>query len=189
MDVSKQEIEAVIKLSPEKRYTYFIKRICDWELIWTLYEDDSIILNEGKNGELYMILFPFIDFASYYVTKTKEMSGSLCKSFELEEFIHGPQNAFSDDIIFFILCDKENELEKIKSIKEFIRNEIGFCSVIGDSCFDDRDLCFKYMSKNFRSLEIITSFQVIAYCMARDRGRDLSRGVNVSVNKYIKKTL
>ena len=64
MDVSKQEIEAVIKLSPEKRYTYFIKRICDWELIWTLYEDDSIILNEGKNGELYMILFPFIDFAS-----------------------------------------------------------------------------------------------------------------------------
>lgn len=55
MDVSKQEIEAVIKLSPEKRYTYFIKRICDWELIWTLYEDDFIILNEGKNGELYMI--------------------------------------------------------------------------------------------------------------------------------------
>lgn len=48
MDVSKQEIEAVIKLSPEKRYTYFIKRICDWELIWTLYEDDSIILNEEK---------------------------------------------------------------------------------------------------------------------------------------------
>ena len=88
MDVSKQEIEAVIKLSPEKRYTYFIKRICDWELIWTLYEDDSIILNEGKNGELYIILFPFIDFASYYVTKTKEMSGSLCKSFELEEFLN-----------------------------------------------------------------------------------------------------
>lgn len=121
--------------------------------------------------------------------KIMEMVPMFARSFELEEFIHGPQNAFSDDIIFFILCDKENELEKIKSIKEFIRNEIGFCSVIGDSCFDDRDLCFKYMSKNFRSLEIITSFQVIAYCMARDRGRDLSRGVNVSVNKYIKKTL
>lgn len=121
--------------------------------------------------------------------KIMEMVPMFARSFELEEFIHGPQNAFSDDIIFFILCDKENELEKIKSIKEFIRNEIGFCSVIGDSYFDDRDLCFKYMSKNFRSLEIITPFQVIAYCMARDRGRDLSRGVNVSVNKYIKKTL
>ena len=77
----------------------------------------------------------------------------------------------------------------VKSIKEFIRNEIGFCSVIGNSYFDERDLCFEYMSKNFRSLEIITPFQVIAYCMARDRGRDLSRGVNVSMNKYIKKTL
>ena len=88
MNVSKQEFEAIIKLSPEKRYAYFIKRICDWELIRTLFEDDSIILNEEKNGELYMILFPFIDFASYYVTKTKEMSGSLCKSFELEEFLN-----------------------------------------------------------------------------------------------------
>lgn len=88
MEISKQEIEAIIRLSPEKRYTYFIKRICDWECIWTLFDDDSIILNEGKNGELYVILFPFNDFASYYINQTKAMSGSICKCFELAEFLN-----------------------------------------------------------------------------------------------------
>ena len=71
MEISKQEFEAIIRLSPEERYAYFIKRICDWECIWTLFDDDSIILNEGKNGDLYVILFPFNDFASYYINQTK----------------------------------------------------------------------------------------------------------------------
>lgn len=50
MKVSKQEIEAVTALSPEERYGYFIKRICDWEQVWGLFEDDCIVLNEAKNG-------------------------------------------------------------------------------------------------------------------------------------------
>ena len=38
MEISKQEFEAITKLVPEKRYDYFIKRICDWEQVWTLYK-------------------------------------------------------------------------------------------------------------------------------------------------------
>ena len=30
-DITKQEFDAIIKFSPEERYAYFIKRICDWE--------------------------------------------------------------------------------------------------------------------------------------------------------------
>ena len=48
MKVSKQEIEAVTALSPEERYGYFIKRICDWEQVWGLFEDDCIVLNEAN---------------------------------------------------------------------------------------------------------------------------------------------
>ena len=58
MKVSKQELEAVTALSPEKRYNYFVKRICDWEQVWTLYEDNYIVLNEAKNGKLY-IVYPY----------------------------------------------------------------------------------------------------------------------------------
>lgn len=48
MEISKQEFEAITKLVPEKRYDYFIKRICDWKQVWTLYNDDCIIINEDK---------------------------------------------------------------------------------------------------------------------------------------------
>ena len=87
MKVSKQELEAVTALSPEKRYNYFVKRICDWEQVWTLYEDDYIVLNEAKNGKLYILLFPFKDFAEHYATNTREMNGVSYKSFELCEFL------------------------------------------------------------------------------------------------------
>ena len=87
MKVSKQEIEAVTALSPEKRYNYFVKRICDWEQVWTLYEDDYIVLNEAKNGKLYILLFPFKDFAEHYATTTRGMKGVSYKSFEINEFL------------------------------------------------------------------------------------------------------
>ncbi|MBF1385107.1 DUF2750 domain-containing protein [Prevotella aurantiaca] len=87
MEVSKQELDAVIALSPEKRYNYFVKRICDWEQVWTLYDDDYIVLNEAKNGKLYVLLFPFKDFAKHYATNTRDMKGVSYKSFELCEFL------------------------------------------------------------------------------------------------------
>ena len=87
MKVSKQELETVTTLSPEKRYNYFVKRICDWEQVWTLYEDDYIVLNEAKNGKLYILLFPFKDFAEHYATNTRGMKGVSYKSFEINEFL------------------------------------------------------------------------------------------------------
>ena len=87
MKVSKQELEAVTALSLEKRYNYFVKRICDWEQVWTLYEDDYIVLNEAKNGKLYILLFPFKDFAEHYATNTRGMKGVSYKSFEINEFL------------------------------------------------------------------------------------------------------
>lgn len=87
MKVSKQELEAVTALSPEKRYNYFVKRICDWEQVWTLYEDDYIVLNEAKNGKLYILLFPFKDFAEHYAINTRGMKGVSYKSFEINEFL------------------------------------------------------------------------------------------------------
>ena len=87
MKVSKQELEAVTALSPEERYNYFVKRICDWEQVWTVYEDDYIVLNEAKNGKLYILLFPFKDFAEHYATNTRGMKGVSYKSFEINEFL------------------------------------------------------------------------------------------------------
>ena len=121
--------------------------------------------------------------------KVMEMVPMLTRSFELEEFIHGPQNAFCDNMIFFIFSDKRKDAEKARHIAEFLKNEIGFCALIGDQKIDDRDLNFEFKSVDFTMLEAITTIQVIAFHLAEDHGRDLKRGVNVSINNYIKKTL
>ncbi len=68
--ITEQEIEAIIKLTPQQCYAYFLKRICDWEEIWTLYKGDCIVLNEDKHGVLLALLFPFESFASFYATRT-----------------------------------------------------------------------------------------------------------------------
>ena len=87
MNISEQEFDAILKLPPDKRYQYFIKRVCDWEQIYTLYDDNSIILNEDKKGNMSVFLFPFEAFASYYAQNTDELQSSFCKKIELDKFI------------------------------------------------------------------------------------------------------
>lgn len=121
--------------------------------------------------------------------KMMEMVPMFTRSFELEELIHGPQNAFDDSTLFFILSDKRHDQSKVLHIAEFLKKEIGFCAIVGNQFIDERDLYFEIVSENFAMLEVITAFQVISYYLADDHGRDLSRGVNTSMQNYIKKTL
>lgn len=121
--------------------------------------------------------------------KLMEMVPMFTRSFELEELIHGPQNAFDDATLYFLLSDIKKDKEKVLRIAEFLKKEIGFCSIVGNQALDEKDLYFDLVSNNFTMLEEITAFQVLAYRLATDHGRDLKRGVNVSMLKYIKKTL
>ena len=86
-EITKQEFEAILKLSPDKRYPYFIKRVCDWEQIYALYENNGIVLNEDKKGNLFVFLFPFEVYASHYAKNTDELETSICKAIELNKFI------------------------------------------------------------------------------------------------------
>jgi len=121
--------------------------------------------------------------------KIMEMVPIMTRSFELEEFIHGPQNAFNDEMLFFILSKAGEDEQKVTAIANFLKSEIGFCSVVGECARDDKDLKLVPMSKYFSPLEMVTAFQLLAYYMATDKGRDLSRGVNTSITNYITKTI
>ena len=121
--------------------------------------------------------------------KLMEMVPMVTRSYELEEFIHGPQNCFGDDILFFILLKQGKDEEKAVSIARFLKEKIGFCTVVGDVITEMRDLRIRPASRYFWFLEYITVFQVLAYRMASDRGRDLSRGVNAGIGEYISKVL
>lgn len=121
--------------------------------------------------------------------KLMEMVPMITRSFELEEFIHGPQNSFNGSTLFFVLSHKGGDEEKAKSIARFIKEQIGFCALVGEEILDERDLHLAPASRYFFGLEYVTVFQILAYRMADCRGRDLHRGVNAVVNQYIKKTL
>lgn len=123
--------------------------------------------------------------------KAMEMVPMMTKSYELEEFIHGPQNAFNDGMIFILYSKAGEDEEKVKKIAAFLKNEIGFCAVVGAAAKeeDKKDLYLPVKSRFFAPLEMITFMQVTAYKMADDRGRDLSKGVNSIIQKYIQKTI
>ena len=131
----------------------------------------------------------FFEVSNEADLKMMEMVPMFTRSFELEELIHGPQNAFDADTLYFILTDKNYDKDKAIHIAEFLKNEIGFCAMVGDNTLDERDLKIEFASNYFKAIEEITPFQVIAYHMATDRGRDLKRGVNSIMSKYITKTL
>ena len=121
--------------------------------------------------------------------KVMEMVPLISRSFELEEFIHGPQNAFDNTIMYFIFARKGEDDKKVNAIAQFLKKEIGFCCIVGNLAKDSRDLYFDVESQYFSALEYVTVAQVIAYKLATDYGRDLSRPLNAKINDYIKKTL
>jgi len=61
--------------------------VCDWEYIWTLYDNGHILLNEDKDGNLSIILFPFEEFTSYYLQNIEELKDSFSKRVNVEKFI------------------------------------------------------------------------------------------------------
>ncbi len=122
--------------------------------------------------------------------KFMEMVPVFTNSFEMEELIHGPQNAFDDKIGYFLISKNGVDSDKAQRIAKFINCEIGKNAVlVGDVAVTDMDIQIDFASDNFYALEVITALQVLAYRISIDRGRDLSVRINSSINNYITKLL
>ncbi|MFV0255425.1 MAG: hypothetical protein ACK5G7_04790, partial [Erysipelotrichaceae bacterium] len=131
----------------------------------------------------------FSSLANELDIKIMEMVPMMTRSFELEEFIHGPQNAFSHKMFFVIFVKKDEDCEKAKQISKFLKNEIGGCSLIGDLKVDNADCYLEFKSKDFKFLELLTFVQIFAYEISNSKGRDLRRSLNSNINNYIQKSV
>ena len=60
MNLTRQEIESVSKLEPFKRYKYFIKKIADFEEIWTIVD---------KNGDIALSDIEEKTFISFWTAE------------------------------------------------------------------------------------------------------------------------
>ena len=102
--------------------------------------------------------------------KFMEMIPYMTKTYELEEFMHGPQMHLIH-LRYFLLLIKKNKSRNL-AMAEFLKNEIGICYLVGDK-IDDCDFYLKEVNPYFYELQYICFFQVIAYELAKDHGRRL----------------
>lgn len=164
-----------------------VESIIDKTINW--YSHNSLLLEKFKK-------FIFTGTSDLYPVamesdiKFMEMISVFTNSFEMEELIHGPQNAFDDETGYFFIAKANQDSNKAAKISNFIQNEIGNNSIIvGNSPTRDIDIDIEIKSNHFYTLEFITVFQVLAYKLAVDRGRDLSVRIHSEINNYITKSL
>ena len=90
--------------------------------------DDYIILNEDKKGDLFILLFPFEPFASYYAIKTEGMQNAVCKSYSIEDFFGSfLEKLLSNNITKALVFPIPNGFGlnvPIKTIKENVNEEL-----------------------------------------------------------------
>lgn len=189
-------IEMIISIKNQTREDEFLKEITNAITnIENIKEKTKLWYQKNKNIFLdkeKIILTgakDFFEVANEADIKFMEMVPIFTRSFELEELIHGPQNAFDKNTLYFVLTNKNFDKNKFISIGKFLKNEIGDCVLVGDEILDEKDLCFNFSSKNFTAIEEITAFQVLAYYFAIARKRDLKIGINTSIKNYVNKMI
>jgi len=59
-----KEFESVISLNESERYTYFIKKVADWEEVWSLWSKDGWVLASDDSGHQHVPVWPHERFAA-----------------------------------------------------------------------------------------------------------------------------
>ena len=62
-EMHEKEFESVMSLTGAERYTYLIKRVADWEKIWSLRSEDGWALASDSEGHELVPVWPHEKFA------------------------------------------------------------------------------------------------------------------------------
>lgn len=65
-DVPDKEFESLNRLTSEERYTHFIKRIAEHELVWTLGNDDGFVTFSDDDGIKHYAFWPHERYAQEF---------------------------------------------------------------------------------------------------------------------------
>lgn len=136
--------------------------------------------------------FVFIGAAENYATameaglKVVETVKCITNSYELEEYMHGPQNAFSEESAVFILETEDSSKEKAKTLASYFKTKSSAVFLVGK----DGDLKLDLSgNRYFAPLELILPFQVLSAQLSDDRGVDLSKKRFPDFDEFVGKKL
>lgn len=121
--------------------------------------------------------------------KFMEMIPIITRSYEIEEFIHGPQNSFDDNIAYFILYNRFSSSEKTLQILKYLKSKYKSVALVSDDLDFGNDIKILLNNNYFDVFNYLIVFQVLAYYYAKDNGRDLSKRINADIDTYVQKKL
>ncbi|PLK42111.1 DUF2750 domain-containing protein [Emticicia sp. TH156] len=84
MKITQKEIESVSKLAPFDRYTYFIKRVADFEKMYTIVDKAGYLAISEIDAKLLISLWSSQEYATLNITG--EWEQYVVKEITLEEF-------------------------------------------------------------------------------------------------------
>jgi Protein of unknown function (DUF2750) len=61
--VNEKEFESLIRSDADTRYSYFVKRVADWQELWTLANEDGYALVADDTGRELVPVWPHARFA------------------------------------------------------------------------------------------------------------------------------
>lgn len=90
-----KELENVFALNSRKRYEHFISKVCDWEELWILENDEEKFLIECPEPHVkYVPVWPHPEYAEAYEKDYKVYSPA---KIELSSFINNWSPGLNDD--------------------------------------------------------------------------------------------
>lgn len=121
-----------------------------------------------------------IGFAENYVTakdgclKLAEATANDCASYEMEEYMHGPDLSLHEDTVIFVINPKAAESKRMSELYRYCRKISRRCILIASKDnpdADDNALLSDFLDKEYlTALEYIIPFQVLAHLTAMDIG-------------------
>ncbi|MCC8027578.1 MAG: hypothetical protein LIP16_20020 [Clostridium sp.] len=144
------------------------------------YENTIAWYNANKDLLIHSDCFRFIGYGPNYPTaqeaalKWMESTLKVCIPFELEEYMHGPDLAVRDTVMFYISAEKGIEKERMGRLIRWAKRYTKYNILItnpDNELVDELSLTADFVNREFLStLEYLIPFQVMAHLLARDLG-------------------
>ena len=171
--ISKEQYDAYMK--DAKRVPDSHRVITDQAKIWFQKNKFQIIRSKcvifTGTGTLYGV-------ALEGAVKFWEMPQVISAGYELEEGMHGPNYGYDTNHCIVVFNDGGSESDKALSLARYMKEVFHNGLVVGTKVVDEQDLKMDIQGGDFACLEFSVVPQIMAYYLAVDSGRDISRPVD-----------
>lgn len=118
--ISENEIRNVLKLTPHKRYKYFIKRIVGFNYVWLLSNEDGKWAEAHLNKHKLISLWSAKEFAELLIEGPWE--GFFPEKMSLEDFYYTLKKNYNGEDFLINVFSKPSKTGFIVDLDEFKRD-------------------------------------------------------------------